>query len=532
VKSKVIVPGIIICIISLLLAGCIRVSSPGTIPFASGSGILNLADTDPTTLDPAVSTETTSVQYIMQIFSGLVKLDSDMQPAADIAERWQVSPDGTVYTFYIKKGVKFQSGREVKAEDFVYSWQRAVAPSTGSKSAGTYLGDIAGIQDALQGKTDRISGLKIIDEYTLQVTIDQPLSYFLYKMSYPTTFVVDRNNVGSGPNWWRRPNGTGPFKLDSWVQGQSLTLARNDGYYGEKAKLEKVQYQFYSGIPIDLYETGRIDVTGVSTSTIDKVQDPAGPFHNELTITPSLGIYYIGFKCDEPPFDDVNVRKAFSYAADKQKIIELVLRGMEEKAEGILPPGMPGYNENVKGLEFNLDLARQSLQQSKYGSAQALPPITLTTSGYAGAVGGVLQALLYDWQKELGISVSVRQLEPEYYFYNTRGEIDQMFEMGWSADYPHPQDFLDILFSEGSAYNYGDYSNPDYNTLISQANRTISEQESFNLYRQAEQILVNDAACIPVSFSQNYTLIKPYVSGYLINPLGFVDLSKVSVTEH
>ena len=161
-----------------------------------------------------------------------------------------------------------------------------------------------------------------------------------------------------------------------------------------------------------------------------------------------------------------------------------------------------------------------------------MPSITLTTSGYGGNAGSVLQAMVFQWKQNLGIDVKIRQLEPERYFYNTKTEIDQMFETGWSADYPHPQDFVDILFHTGSAYNYGNYSNPDVDTLINQANRTSDQTQSYTFYQQAEQKIVNDAACIPTSFQENYTLTKPYVKGYTINPLGFATLDKVSILPH
>ncbi len=198
---------------SLLVAGCQIGQAPGT---TAKGGVLNLYGIDPITLDPAISGEATSHEYIMQIFSGMVYLDDDMMPAPDIAQRWQVSEDGRTYTFYLRQDVKFHNGRSVRAEDFKYSWERAADPATGSMTAPTYLGDIVGVKDVLAGKTKDIGGVKVIDDYTLQVTIDAPKSYFLAKLTYPTAFVVDSANVKSGEKWWRQPNGTGPFKLRQW----------------------------------------------------------------------------------------------------------------------------------------------------------------------------------------------------------------------------------------------------------------------------------------------------------------------------
>ncbi|MEJ2047497.1 MAG: ABC transporter substrate-binding protein, partial [Dehalococcoidia bacterium] len=193
---------------SLVLAGCQKPAAPTSVP--QGEGVLNLYGIDPHTLDPGVAGEATSHEYIMQIFSGLVRLDDNLEPVGDIAEKWDLSEDGRTYTFYLRKDVRFHDGRGVKAEDFKYSWERACAPATGSKTAPAYLGDIVGVDAVLRGEATEISGVRVIGDYTLEVTIDAPKSYFLYKMTYPTAFVVDRNNVSSGGEWWRQPNGTGP----------------------------------------------------------------------------------------------------------------------------------------------------------------------------------------------------------------------------------------------------------------------------------------------------------------------------------
>jgi oligopeptide transport system substrate-binding protein len=510
-------------------AGCGLFQSDG----GSGGDTLNLNDTDPTTLDPAVTSEVTSSQYIMEIFSGLLKLDEKMQPAPDIAAAMpSVSADGLTYTIKLRQDVKFSDGHAVTAADFKYSWERAANPATNSQTASTYLGDIVGVNDQLAGKSNQISGVQVIDNYTLKITLDSPKSYFLYKLAYPTTFVVEKSNVSSGDNWWHSPVGSGPFKLGQWTQNQSLTLVRNDSYYGTKPNLSQVKYQFYSGTPMDLYETGKVDVAGVSSTYKDAVMDKTGTYFKELTVSPALDIFYIGFNCSQPPFDDVNVRKAFSLAIDKDKIISLVFKDMQQKANGILPPGMPGYNANVKGLVFDVNQARDLIKASKYGDSSRLPPITLTTYGYGGGINSTLEAMVFQWKQNLGVDVKIRQLEPDRYFYNTKTEIDQMFETGWRADYPHPQDFVDILFRSGSAYNYGNYSNTEVDSLINQANKSADQSQSFTLYQQAEQKIVNDAACIPMSFEESYTLIKPYVKGYIINPLGFGTLDQVSILPH
>ena len=548
--KKIIFGAIALLLITvLILSGCTQqqssptLSAPGqpsvsdgvtTSPSApSGNGVLNLSDIDPITLDPALAAEIQSSQYIMQIFSGLAQMDDKQQPAPDIAQSWDISQDGMTYTFHLRHDVKFQDGKPLTAADFKYSWERAANPATNSLTAGTYLGDIVGVKEMLAGKANSISGVKAVDDYTLQVNIDSPKSYFLSKMTYPTSFAVDSKTVASGSNWWRtKPNGTGPFKLGSWTQNKSLTLQRNSLYYGTPPQLSQVNYQYYSGLPMDLYETGQVDATGVSVDYLDKVTDKAGPFASQLAITPEYSFSYIGFNCAQPPFDDPNIRKAFSLAIDKDKLVSLVFRNTVQKADGILPPGMPGYNSNLSGISFDVAQAQALIKASKYGDVSKLPSITLTTSGYGGAVGSYLQALVYQWKQNLGVDVKVRQLEPDRYLYNLKTELDQMFDMGWVADYPHPQDFLDILFSSGADNNYGGYSNAQADSLIQQANRTLDQGQSFPLYQQAEQIIVNDAGCLSLFFGKNYTLSKPYVKGYVASPIGINFLKNGSVSSH
>jgi oligopeptide transport system substrate-binding protein len=496
---------------------------------SSSDQVLNLWDTGPLTLDPAIAADSTSYVYVMQIFSGLVGLNQTLDVVPDIAESWDVNSDDMTYTFYLQHGVSFQGGGEVTAADFKYSWERACDPTTGSGTAATYLGDIVGARDMLAGTATEISGVRVIDNYTLQVTVDAPVTYFLDKLAYPTAFVVNKADVESGANWWLQPDGTGPFKLKQWTPGQQLVLERNQNYYGEQAKLTQVVFQFSAVDPMALYETGQIDVALVSTSYIDEATDENGPFHDQLSVTPELNLYYIGFNTAEPPFDDVNVRQAFCLAVDKQHIAAVILRDMVSVAEGILPPGMPGYNEGLQGLNYNVESARQLIAASKYGDVSNLPPITLTVDGYGNNIPSYLGAIIQDWQQNLGADVSVRQLEPAGFIYNLNEEKDEMFALGWIADYPDPYDFLDILFHTGMENNIFGYSNPGLDALLDQAAVQQNIALRLAMYQQAEQIVVDDAPCLPLFHLADYILVEPYVKDYYLSPLGIPDLSEVYI---
>ena len=506
--------------------GVIPPDGDGEKPPGVQGGSLSLYGIDPYTLDPAVSGELTSHIYLMQIFGGLVRLGDSLEPVPDIAESWEISGDGRTYTFYLRQDVKFHDGRGLTAGDFKYSWERACSPSTGSRTAPTYLGDIVGVAEMLAGQASQISGVKVVDDYILEVTIDAPKAYFLSKLTYPTAFVVDQANAESGGEWWRSPNGTGPFRLKQWRETEALILERNELYYGYVANVDLVVFLLWGGVPMNMYETGEIDVTGVSRFYIEKATDETGPFYADLRVVPELSFFYIGFNTTEPPFDDVNIRRAFSMAVDKERLISLVFKGTQQPAYGILPPGMPGYNDDLDGLEYDPAGAMALIAQSSYGDAANLPPIVITAAGWGGNISPDLEAVIHQWRQNLGVEVTVRQLEPERFFYNLADEVDQMYYTGWIADYPHPQDFLDILFHGGAEHNYGGYSNPQADALLEAAGIEPDREASFELYRQAEQLMVSDAACLPLGFGRNYVLVKPYLKGYELNPLGFAMLNE------
>jgi len=517
-----------LALLCLLVSALLSLPSTACLPF-SGQGVLRLLDIGPMTLDPAVAADFSSYTYVVHIFSGLVRLDHELNVVPDIAENWEKSPDGKTYTFYLRQGVKFHDGRDVKAADFKYSWERVCHPDTGSGTATTYLGDIVGAKDMLAGKTDGISGVEVTDDYTLRVTIDAPKAYFLNKLAYPTAFVVDRADVESGQNWWREPNGTGPFKLKEWKEGQQLILEGSQLYYGEPAKLEQVVFYLLAGVPMALYETGYIDVTPVSMSYIDRVRDATGPFYPQLAETPELSFYYIGFNTAQPPFDDIHVRRAFSQVVDKERIAEVILRDMVGVADGILPPGMPGYSEALEGLDYDVEKAKELIAASRYEDFSSLPPITLTVSGYGNYIPRYLGAIIQEWQQNLGVEISVRQLEPEIFTYNLKQEKDDMFILGWIADYPDPHTFLDILFYTGSENNFFEYSNLGLDALLDQAAIEQDEASRLAMYQQAEQLVVDEAPCLPLWHGTNYILVKPYVKDYELSPLGIPDLSRVHI---
>ncbi len=505
-----------------------RLKEPAFLSDVSRDNSLVLYGIDPITLDPAVMLDSDSVIYILEIFSGLVTLDQDLKVVPDIAEKWEVSDDGLIYTFFLRNDVQFHDGKNVTADDFKYSMERACNPALGSQTVATYLGDIVGVNDKLAGRAYEISGIQVIDDYTLQVTIDEPKAYFLSKLTYSTSFVLDQENVESGDQWWRHPNGTGPFKLEEWKKSELIILERNNRYYQGVPEIHRAIFRLWGGVPMMMYENNEIDMTYVSALDIERVLDPVSSLNDELIILPELSLSYIGFNTTEPPFDDPKIRQAFCYAIDKDKIIKLLIKDLVKRADGIIPPGIPDYYGKIKGIGFDPDKATELISQSKYGNADNLPSITFTTSGL-GYASPVNEALVDMWRENLGVDVGIRQIEPGLYGYTINEEKDQLFEIGWLADYPDPQNFLEILFHSEAEANSGEYNNAEVDAKLEESRKEMNSEIRMEIYAEVEQMIVNDAACLPLYFGMNYLLVKPYVQGFVPEPLPIPWLKYVSL---
>ncbi len=511
----------------LVMVFLLALAVPGCQGMPAG-GELILFGYEPTTLDPALSSDTTSASYIIEIFSGLVTLNGDLEVVPDIAESWDISADDKTYTFHLRDGVRFHNGKEVTASDFKYSLERAADPETGSPVAEAYLGDIVGFKERLWGEADEVSGVRAIDDKTLEITIDAPKAYFLAKLTHSTALVVDEENVESGGNWMENPNGTGPFKLGEWREGERIVLERNEHFYGDVAKLGRGTFLF-AGNPMMMYENGQIDITQVGAANIERVLDPTNPLNRELVIAPELSIWYIGFNTAMPPFDDVKVRQAFSHAVDKDKIVEILLKITVSPADGILPLGMPGYNEELEGLSYDVARAQQLIAESSYGDD--LPPIVLSVPGSCAAVSPTTEAIAWMWQENLGVEVAIEPVEWETFLNDLWEQSFQAFEVGWVADYPDPENFLDLLFYSESVENHTAYSNPHVDQLLEEARVESDVDSRLGMYQEVEQTIVDDAPWLPLWFGRSYFLVKPYVKDFFPAPMVIPFLKDIWIEE-
>ncbi|MCE5258821.1 MAG: peptide ABC transporter substrate-binding protein [Chloroflexi bacterium] len=489
-------------------------ASPSDTGNAIGSGTLRLVGSLPPTLDPAMVQDSTSAEYVVHLYSGLVTLNNKLEIVPDLAERWELSADGKTYTFTLNSAAVFQDGRQVTSADVVYSLERACSPELASPVAVSYLGDIVGVAEFAAGQAEHISGLTAPDAHTVVITIDAPKAYFLAKLTYPSALVVDREQVEQGQdNWQLQPNGSGPFILEA-IDTDHIVLARNERYYGRKPALAKVEFLMGGGDPMTMYENDQLDIVGVSADEIERVLDPANPLNAELYSSPELSVQYLAMDTTKPPFDDRAVRQALAMAIDRDKIAELVLLETASAAKGILPPGMPGFDPALEGLPYDPQRARELLAESRYGAPGALPEIVLAISGTSGYIDGETRAILYMLETNLGITVTVEQVAWEDFLNDMNQQVYQIYNSGWIADYPDPQNFLDLLFHSGSSQNHMGYANPQVDALLEQARIAASSEERYALYQQAEKIIVEDAVWIPLTHGIDYSLAKPYVHGF------------------
>ena len=513
----------------------IEIPTPGPENPAPGGGVFRRLWADPPTLDPHLTGDTTSAGVVVEIFSGLVAIDTDLQLVPDIAESWTIDDTGTVYTFTLRDNVTFHNGHKVTAHDFKWSIERAASPSLASHLADTYLNDIIGASDYIEGNAASIEGVTVIDDKTLQIAIDAPKAYFLAKLSYPTAYVLHRDAVESGGrNWWvSNAVGTGPFRLKEYRIGERIVLERFDEYYRDpRPDVDAINMNLAGGQSMAMYENDEIDVTGVGLFDLDRVLDPDEPLNRELVVAPpGFSVSYIGMNASMPPFDDANFRRALNHSIDKDLIANEVLAELVKPAYSILPPGFPGYTEDIQGLEYDPDLAREYLAQSQYADPETRPRIVITVPGTGGTIGLDLEVIIEMWKQELGIEVEIQQVEWATYLEDLDDRKFQAYAgLGWSADYPDPQDFLDILFHTESGMNHGSYSNTDVDALLEEA-RTIQDVvRRVELYNQAEQLIVDDAAWVPTWFTgEQYALVKPYINGYRLTPMTVPRLQEIRI---
>jgi oligopeptide transport system substrate-binding protein len=412
----------------------------------------------------------------------------------------------------------------------VFSWERAADPATGSDTVQTYLGDIAGVDEMLRGEDTRIRGLRILDDYTIEVQLTAPIVYFLAKLAYPVAFVVDRENVDAS-NWEHEPNGTGPFTLQVWRDDEIMVLARFEHFYLEPANISHLVYDLGPNLPLASYETDEIDAVGIGGGSLDRARQPDDPLYPDLLTGVSMCTSVIGLNNSVPPFDDVRVRHAFNYALDKEQMVDAFSGGNALVATSALPPGMPGFIDRSPGYAFDPERARNLLADAGYPGGSGFPALTYTTSGY-GDAGGYVTAVITMWQENLNVKIDTVVIDP-FMFYEElhAGNVGNIFSSGWCADYPDPQNFLDVLYHSESQQNLGKFSDPVVDELLEEARIETDVPARLSLYAEIEHRIVEAAPVVFVSHGLSAVLVKPRVQGFVLTPIGVPQWHRITLTE-
>ena len=487
-------------------------------------GIFRRLWADPPTLDPALVTDGTSYAIVIELFSGLVKLtgESDDPIAMDLAESYSVSNEGKTYKFVLKDDLKFSDGSPLTASDFKWSWERAALPETESPIVDEFLGDIIGVQAIIDGEATTAEGIEVIDDHTLQVTIDAPKPYFIAKLTYPIAFVVNADNVTSGgENWTDDPVGTGPFVLKSYSIGERMILSKNSNYWGDPAYLDEVHMLLAGGSAMAMYENDEIDITGIGLADLERVTDPEEELSKDVVeVPPSFSTSYIGFNVEEAPFDDVHFRRALNFAVDKQLVANAVFSDLVRPATGVIPPGFVGFNPDLEGLAFDEEKAKEELAKSKYADPETRPRIVITLPGTGGSPSLTTEVVADMWRRTLEVDVEIQQVEWATFLQDLHRNRLQAFSLAWQADYPDPHTFVDVLFRTGSSINNTNYSNPEVDALLEQANIEADPVRRIKLYQEAEEMIVEDAAWLPLWWGvEGKVLVKQRVGGMTFPPL-------------
>ena len=477
-----------------------------------GKSLIVPGDDPSSVLDPIQVGDVSTSEYVVEIFGGLVTLDPDLKVQPDIAKEWSVSNGGKTYTFKLRDNVVFQNGQRVTADDFKYSIERAADPTNASPTVLAYLGNVVGVRERFANKAASVSGVKVIDENTVQIDLVEPSDFFLSELTYPVAFVVDKKTIEKNPrNWTQNPNGTGPFRLKEFKPAERIVLARNDRYHLGAPKLAEVVFELAGGSILTRYENDEIHIGYFPATQLDAVKAGTSPLSKDYREVPEMATFYFTLNPQKAPFDDPKVRQAFAMSIDRDTINNVLLYNAYRVADGFLPPEMPGYSEAVHSYKYDPAKAKQLLQDSKY--AGKLPRITLTYSGTGAAPGDLLVAIQKGWQDSLGVEIQLEAIDSSAFLREQRKGGFQMHSDGWAADYPDPEDFLGKLFASDSQLNYIKYKNDAVDALLTQARTEQDRTKRYSLYADAEQKILDDAVVVPTFWPVNHLLVKSCVQG-------------------
>ncbi|MEW4284844.1 peptide ABC transporter substrate-binding protein [Priestia koreensis] len=496
-----------------------------------GSKVLYLNNgQEPTSLDPPIGFDSVSWNALNNLMEGMTRLGKDHNPEAATAKDWDVSEDGTKYTFHIRDNAKWSNGDPVTAGDFEFAWKRLLDPKTASSAA--FLGYfIKGGEEFNTGKgtADNVQ-VKATDDKTLEVTLTSPQAYFLSVIANPAFFPINQKVAEKNPKWYAEADtfvANGPFKLTEWKHDSNFVMKKNDQYWDAKnVKLDQVNWAEVSDTTTEyqLFQTGELDTSGVPSDLSDKLFKDG-----EVKVDDQAGEYFYRFNVNMEPFQNANIRKAFAMAVDQQKIVDYVTKRKQKPATAFVSPGFnePSGDDFRKTggdlVKFDNKEAKSLLEKGmKEEGYSKLPSVTLTysTSEDHKKIAEAMQDML---KENLGVDVKLANMEWNVFQDEQKKLKFQFSRSSFLADYADPINFLEN-FQTGHSMNRTGWSNPKYDELIKQAKSEADEEKRFKIMHEAEQILFDDMPILPIHFYNQVYLQNKDVTGIVRHPVGYLEL--------
>jgi oligopeptide transport system substrate-binding protein len=511
----------------LLAPACSRRESPVTI--GNRDQVLHLGNlSEPADLDPHTVTGVPERNVISAILEGLVAEDPrTLAPVPGVAARWDVSPDGLVYTFHLRPDARWSDNAPVTATDFVFSFQRILSPRLGAPYA-YMLYCLRGAEDFHKGRHGDFTqvGVRALDPLTLELTLTYPIPHFLTLLNHHTWLPVHAPTLAKfGPpdqigTPWTQPQhfiGNGPFVLDSWEPGERIIVRRSDTYWDRASvRLRAIQFHAIGDHNIEerAFRSGQLHVTG--TVPIDRIDYYRTKHPELLHIEPYLGCYYYLFNVRRPPLDDARVRRALALAVDRDQLVRFVTRAGETPALHFTPPDTAGYTARAR-LKADIADAQRLLADAGFPGGQNFPRVELLYNT-SDAHARIAQALQQMWKTRLGIDITLVNMEWKVYINQTQNGQYDMARASWIADYEDPNTFLDLWVSGGGNNRTG-WANTNYDRLIADAARTRDHAARLENFQQAEELLIQEMPILPLYFYRSKSLVQPSVRGWHPNRL-------------
>lgn len=485
---------------------------------------------EPKSIDPQLATENAGSAIIYDNFEGLTTTNAKGEVIPGVAEKWEVSDDGKIYTFHLRDNAKWSNGEPVTADDFVYAWQRAVNPATGGEYA-FILYPVKNAEAIASGQEKHLEalGIKALDGHTLQVELNYPTPYFPGLMTHYTTYPVPRKTVEQFGDKWTRPEhivSNGAYHLSEWKPQASITAEKSPTYWNhDHVAIDKVIYYpiEQESTAFNRYRAGEVDY--VESLSPESLEIAKKEYANQLHIEPFLATYWIGFNLTKPPFkDNPKLREALTLAIDRTVITEKILKAGQIPAYGLVPPSTHNsdpYQPEYSKLDRKEQIARAQALYAEAGYSKEKPLKVSIIYNTSDSHKKIMVAVAAMWKQVLGVQTELNNQEWKVMLANMAQKDDQAYRYTWNGDYDDPYTFLEI-FQQNSEVNYSGYQNPAYDAQLKEAAATPDLAARAKLLQAAEKTVIDDYAVAPLYHYVTVRLLKPQFKGYAGNALGIV----------